>query len=42
MIEPLPLGAFPTPLEEAEPGSRVVFLHSGGLPGLFRVDQPVL
>ncbi|MET3422680.1 D-cysteine desulfhydrase [Actinoplanes tereljensis] len=26
----------------ATPGSRVVFLHSGGLPGLFGVDQPVL
>ncbi|WP_213007103.1 pyridoxal-phosphate dependent enzyme [Paractinoplanes toevensis] len=26
----------------ATAGSRVVFLHSGGLPGLFGVDQPVL
>ena len=26
----------------ADPGGRVVFLHSGGLPGLFGVDQPVL
>lgn len=25
----------------ADPGSRVVFLHSGGLPGLFGVDEPV-
>jgi D-cysteine desulfhydrase len=28
--------------DAADPGGRVVFLHSGGLPGLFGVDQPVL
>jgi L-cysteate sulfo-lyase len=27
---------------QSDPGGRVVFLHSGGLPGLFGVDQPVL